>query len=283
MGSRSLTARSAPVLKALFDGEDALTSSEEGRTFQSFFSYLMNPHLRARLTTALDNISRRDVTGAAMLAGEMDDLISSIAAQAHEVKALQGSLNRSLRRFIQSREYLTQRIVRETLLEAQRNAHAALDRVSPIRQTGIDLELRRIDLASISVWRLKENFTGKPPALALGQGGQVSMLSEFATPYPIDRPKLCRLVNEQVDAASGAASCAEIISAAPTPLHLAEVAFVCDLALEHGMRDPDSHEMAIFQGATGLKTIELPYLLITEHVPIDRAGGNDQTSEEMAT
>jgi hypothetical protein len=271
------------ILQALFDGEDALSNSEEGAAFQSFFSYLMNPRLRARLTSALDNISRREVAGAAVLATEVDNLISSIAAQAHEVKALQGALNRSLRRFIQSREYLLQRTVRESLVEAQRNAHAAMDHVNPNRSTGLHLNLRRPDLASIGVWRLKESFAGKPPALVERQGGFGSA-SEFATLYPIDRARLRHMVNERVVISGGAASCAEIINNAPVPLHLAEVAYICDLALEHGMRDPDGREMAVFATGTGLKAIELPYLLVTEPMPAQGRGPGGRTAlgEESA-
>lgn len=266
------------ILQALFDGEDALSNSDEGAAFQSFFSYLMNPQLRSRLTSALQNISRREVTGAALLATEVDNLISSIASQAHEVKALQGALNRSLRRFIQSREYLLRRTVREALVEAQRNAHAAMDRVNPNRSTGLHLDLRRIDLASIGVWRLKENFAGRPPALTPRQGGHLGPASSFATLYPIDRARLRRLVNERVALAGGAASCGEIVNNAPVRLHLAEVAYICDLALEYGMRDPDGREMAVFSTETGLKAIELPYLLLSEPVPAQHHGSDDNAT-----
>jgi hypothetical protein len=271
------------ILQALFDGEDALSNSDEGAAFQSFFSYLMNPRLRARLSSALDNISRREVAGASALATEVDRLISSIAAQAHEVKALQGALNRSLRRFIQSREYLLQRSVRENLLEAQRSAHAAMDHVNPNRGTGLHLNLRRLDLASIGLWRLKANFAGKPPVLAQGQSG-LSSPSEFARLYPIDRDRLRQLVNEHITSSGGAASCAEIINNAPSPLHLAEVAYICDLALEHGMRDPDGRETAMFATGIGLKAIELPYLLVTEPVPAHghTTGSNTAFGEESS-
>lgn len=262
----------ADILEALFDGEDALSTSEEGRTFQSFVAYLMNPQMRGRLSAALDNISRRDVTGATTLVSEMDNLIGSVVVQALEVKSLQASLNRSLRRFIQGREYIIQRTVRETLVEASRNAHAALESVNPSRTTGLNLDLRRADLVSIDGWRLKENFPSKPEPLRIGGGSMTSSAGEFVSLFPIDRAGLRRRINERVRASGGAVSCGEIVNTASAPLHLAEVAYICDVALAHGMRDPDSHEVAVFATATGLRAIELPYVLVSELVPESVSG-----------
>jgi hypothetical protein len=152
------------------------------------------------------------------------------------------------------------------LLEAQRNAHAALEFVNPSRPTGLDLDLRRADLASVGGWRLKENFPSKPEPLRIGQGSMSSSATEFVALFPIDRAGLRRRINERVRASGGAVSCGEIVNTAPVPLHLAEVAYICDVALAHGMRDPDSHEVAMFATATGLRAIELPYVLVTELV-----------------
>jgi hypothetical protein len=99
-----------------------------------------------------------------------------------------------------------------------------------------------------------------------------SVPTEFVSLFPIDRAGLRRRVNDRVRASGGAVSCGEIVNTAPVPLHLAEVAYICDVALAHGMRDPDSHEVATFATATGLRAIELPYVLVTDLVP-ESVGG----------
>lgn len=256
----------AEVLAALFDGEDALADTEEARTFGMFLSYLMDPRLRDRLSIALDAIRARDIPGANALLTEMDEFFAAVAAQAQEVKAVQGNLNRALRRFIQSREYLAQRQLREALTDAHANAPAAFAACKPSDGTGLTLDLRALDIRSVASLRLKTRFTSVPEPVADGQHGRDAFAAEAASLYPIDRALLRNLINDTIDARGGAATCGEIVARSPRSLHLGEVLHVCQTAVATGMADPDGHEDIPFASTDGTRTVRVPYFLITNRV-----------------
>jgi hypothetical protein len=144
------------VLRSLFAGIDLIAESESGRTFSAFWRLLTDPEQAAAFDDALDDVMSRkftaevDVQGRRSLRRLKPELLEH-GGQVHEV--LQG-FARSLRHFVQSREYLEQRRLNQLLKEAQRTALSLKDEVRATEALSYTLELTSGDLRSYSQWEL---------------------------------------------------------------------------------------------------------------------------------
>lgn len=144
------------VLRSLFAGMDVIAESEAGRTFSAFWRLLTDPEQAAAFDDALDDIMSRkftaqlDMQGRRSLRRLKPELLEH-GGLVHEV--LQG-FARSLKHFVQSREYLEQRRLNQLLKEAQRNALSLKDKVKATEALSYILELTSGELRSYSQWQL---------------------------------------------------------------------------------------------------------------------------------
>lgn len=129
------------VLEALFQGVDVIGESEAGKTFSAFWRMLTDPEQAEALREALDAVGRRrfiQKLGARerkFLLG-LTILLLDEGGNVHDV--LQ-SFARSLKSFVQSREFVEQRRLHALLREAK---HAALGARMAVRSTHrLDYEL----------------------------------------------------------------------------------------------------------------------------------------------
>lgn len=144
------------VLTALFAGVDLIGESEAGRTFAAFWRLLTDPEQSAALEQALDQVLTRE------FARRIDPrerrfllrLTRALLEQGATVHEVLQSFARSLKHFVQSREYLEQRRLNQALREAQSAALALKEDVKATEMVGYTLQLSSSRVRSVSQWKL---------------------------------------------------------------------------------------------------------------------------------
>jgi hypothetical protein len=119
------------VLDSLFAGIDLISESDAGRTFSAFWRLLTDPEQAATLDQALDSVMSREFVGQ-LEAKERRFLLRltrTLLEQGGMVHEVLQTFARSLKHFVQSREYLEQRRLNHLLKDAQRAALSLKDEV----------------------------------------------------------------------------------------------------------------------------------------------------------
>lgn len=153
---RDLIEDSAPqgdVLEDVFLGVDRIRSSPEGKSFTAFYSLLMDPETTALLHGAVEAITQRsfvnDVSPATLYF--LRDYLYYLQDASRDVSNTMGNFSRSLRQFVQSRQFEEFRELAHRLRLAGR---ASLEAVGAIRLTDhmdFQLELTKADFRSVGV------------------------------------------------------------------------------------------------------------------------------------
>jgi hypothetical protein len=142
------------VLARLFAGFDLISDSDAGRTFDAFWRLLTDPEQSARLEQALLAVTERPFAAKLTLRERrfLHSLMRLLLRESTQVHDTLQSFARSLKRFVQSREFLETRRISKLIRDAERKAHEARHLVSPNRMVGFDLELTSAELLSVSQW-----------------------------------------------------------------------------------------------------------------------------------
>lgn len=144
------------TLERLFAGVDVIAESDAGRTFSAFWRLLTDPEQSAMLDDAMDQVMSRG------FAGQLDikdrrfllGLTRTLLVQGGMVHDVSQNFAAGLKSFVQSREYLEQRLVHQRLKEAQRVALALKDEVRATETLEYTLELTSSRFSSLSQWSL---------------------------------------------------------------------------------------------------------------------------------
>lgn len=157
------------VLNDLFAGVDVIADSPAGRTFAAFWSLLTDPEQSAHLEAAVDAITRRDFMRKLPKEDRvfLASLTRTLLDRAGSVNNVQTGFARSLRTYVQSREYQEQRRLSKLLNAAKADALAVRDQLRPEKPTGISLQLSSATYRSIGQWKLHD------PPLTLSTGDLV--------------------------------------------------------------------------------------------------------------
>lgn len=148
--------RRGDVLEGLFAGVDLVSESDAGRTFNALWRLLTDSEQSGTLSDALDAVVDRSFARR-LEARErrfLKDLTGMLVDQGGSVHDVMQSLARSLKSFVQSREFLEQRRLHALLKDAQHAALASRDVVRPNQQIGFSLTLTSSKLRSVSQWAL---------------------------------------------------------------------------------------------------------------------------------
>ena len=151
-------AQRGQVLTDLFAGVDLIAESPAGRTFAAFWSLLTDPEQSAQLEASIDAIASREFT--AQLQREerlfLTALTRTLLDHAGRVNDTQTGFARSLRSFVQSREYQEQRRLTTLLQSAKADALHVRRLLRPEHQTGQSLRLSSATYRSVGQWKLHE-------------------------------------------------------------------------------------------------------------------------------
>lgn len=146
------------VLADLFAGVDLIAESPAGRTFTAFWNLLTDPEQSAQLEVSVDALASREF--AAQLGREerlfLATLTRTLLERAGSVNNTQTGFARSLRAFVQSREYQEQRRLTQLLQSAKADALALRGELRPEQQTGLSLHLSNATYRSVGQWKLHD-------------------------------------------------------------------------------------------------------------------------------
>lgn len=171
------------VLEKLFAGIDVIAESESGRTFNAFWRLLTDPEQNAILEEAIEEVFGRDFSK--RLDGQerrfLLRLIQTLLEQGGTVHEVLQQFARSLKQFVQSREYQEQRRINRLIAEAQRGALALKDEIKATERLNFNLQLTSSRIRSLSQWVLldpSENTIEK--GMATGEAAQIGLDSVAA-------------------------------------------------------------------------------------------------------
>lgn len=142
----------AEVLEQLFAGVDLISESDAGRTFNAFWRFLTDPRQLAAFSAAISEIAGREVfaplspTERRALTG----LTASLLAESNVVMGTLQQFSRSLKSFVQSREFQQQQRLMGLVRSAQQLALATRESLRPTREVGLRLALSTSQVRSIS-------------------------------------------------------------------------------------------------------------------------------------
>jgi hypothetical protein len=144
------------VLERLFAGVDVIADSEAGRTFSAFWRLLTDPEQSATFDDALDQVMSRGFASQLQAKERrfLHGLTRTLLEQGGMVHEVLQHFAGSLKSFVQSREYLEQRLVNQRLKEAQRAALALKDEVRTTAEIEYVLSLTSSRLSSLAQWLL---------------------------------------------------------------------------------------------------------------------------------
>lgn len=149
------------VLDDLFAGVDVIAESGPGRTFAAFWKLLNDPEQSALLESSVDTLASRPFIQAVGRDERrfLRTLTKTLLDRAGSVNNTQTRFARSLRSFVQSREYQEQRRLTQLLQSATALALPVRDRLRPENSTGIELRLPMATFRSLGRWKLHDPTT----------------------------------------------------------------------------------------------------------------------------
>lgn len=146
------------VLAEVFDGVDVIAQTEEGQAFHAFWNLLIDPEQNALLEASIDTLSRRDF--ASTLPREdrlfLARMTRTLLERAGAVNDKQTGFAKSLRSFVQSREYQEQRRLSRLLQTTKADALAARSALRPENPVGYTLQLSSATFRSIGQWKMHD-------------------------------------------------------------------------------------------------------------------------------
>lgn len=144
------------VLEHLFAGVDLIAESDPGRTFTAFWRLLTDGEQSYALSEALDAITARGF--ARRLESRERKFLQSLTAvlmgEGGEVHEVLQQFARSLKSFVQSREFQEQRRLHALLKQAQQAALAVRNHARPNATIDFTLSLTSSRIRSASQWAL---------------------------------------------------------------------------------------------------------------------------------
>lgn len=232
------------VLDSLFAGIDLIAESEAGRTFSAFWRLLTDPEQAAVLDESLDSVMSREFVG------ELDmrerrfllRLTRNLLEQGGSVHEVLQTFARSLKHFVQSREYFEQRRINQLLKEAQRTALAIKDEVKTTEFLEYSLELTSSRLRSLSQWVLYDPASqAEPEVMREGEPPPIDLesVSELVAQSEIDFRTLKEHVRSLLEQRHQA-SIGDVLEYFPAEQGLGSVVGLLALGSRHGIKGADN-------------------------------------------
>jgi len=239
------------VLEALFAGVDVIADSDAGRTFSAFWRLLTDPEQSAALEQAIDEVVSREFSGQ-LDGGDRRFLLRltrMLLEQGGVVHEVLQHFARSLRHFVESREYLEHRRVNQLLKDAQRTALSLKDEVRATNTLEYTLQLTSSRLRSLSQWVLFDPalqaaacgmMDGEAAPIDLDDVGELVAQSEID--FRVLKANIRAVLRERSQTSIG-----EVMSRFPATQGLGTVVGYMALGARHGVRG-DRNEMVEWEG-----------------------------------
>jgi len=228
------------VLASLFAGIDLISESDAGRTFSAFWRLLTDPEQSAAFEQALDNVMSRSFVANLDIKDRrfLLRLTRSLLEQGGAVHEVLQTFARSLKHFVQSREYLEQRRLNQLLNDAQRAALALKDEVKAAEALQYTLELTSCRLRSLSQWVLHDpSLQALPKGMQTGDASSMDLQSigELVAQSEIDFRTLKANIRDMLETRSQI-SIRDVLEQYPAVQGLGSVVGLIALGSRHGIK-----------------------------------------------
>jgi hypothetical protein len=228
------------VLDSLFAGMDLISDSEAGRTFNAFWRLLTDPEQEAALDHALDSVMSREFvtqldSKEKHFLLRMTRILLEQGGAVHEVSQ---NLARSLKHFVQSREYLEQRRLDRLLKDAIRTALEIKDEVKTTESLKYTLELTSSRIRSLSQLVLYDpSQRALPDVMHDGDLSSIDLesIGELVAQSEIDFRSLKANVRDVLETRSHA-SIGEVLEQHPAKQGLGSIVGLVALGSRHGTK-----------------------------------------------
>lgn len=255
------------VLEALFAGVDVIAESESGRTFTAFWNLLTDREQSGSLSEALEAVTTRPFARR-LDSKERKVLLTLTARLLDEGSGVHDVLQnfaRSLKTFVQSREFREQRRLHQLLKEASQAAVVAKDSVRPNLLLGYELVLSSSRVRSVSQWVLydpSERVVDASMPQAEDSGMTLEALGEMLKHSEIDfwtlRGNIRQLLEDHAQVSIG-----QLLQAFPAEQGLGSVVGYVALGTKHGevTKDFETVEWIGFDEASRRARLPVIYFL----------------------
>lgn len=267
------------VLDSLFAGIDLISESEAGRTFNAFWRLLTDPVQSNTLEDALDQLMSRDFIATLDPAERrfLLRLTRTLLEQGGIVHEVLQSFARSLKHFVQSREFMEQRRLNQLIRDAQRSALALKEEIKASDALNYTLELTSSKLSSLSQWLLHDPAQqALPGRMAAGADAAIDLetVGELVAQSEIDFRTLAANV-QAVLAERTQASIADVLAAYPAAQGLGSVIGLLSLGSRYGLVSQGSETVSWQGGDAVLRRATIPaiYFFKDQQDGLARASG----------
>lgn len=154
------------VLETLFDGIDVIAESEQGRAFNAFWRLLNDGEQAAAFDEALDAVTSRGFARKLEPRERrfLQNFTVTLMKEGGEVHEVLQQFARSLKTFVQSREFQERRRLHLLLREALQASLAVRNVLRPNAPLGYELTRTSCDIDSVSRWGLFDPAMHTPDA-----------------------------------------------------------------------------------------------------------------------
>ena len=243
------------VLEALFAGVDLISESEHGKTFTAFWRLLTDGEQSSTLLESLDEVTSRPFARNLDLRERrfLKNLTATLMVEGGSVHEVIQQFARSLKTFVQSREFQEQRRLHSLLKDAQHAALQARDAVRPNAALNYSLTLTSSPIRSVSQWGLYDpSLSVIDAAMADAEVSELSLdtIEELVRQSEIDfrtlRSNLRELLSLQSQASIG-----QVLDRFPAAQGFGSVVGYVALGAKHG-EVTESLETVCWLGGDGI-------------------------------
>lgn len=243
------------LLDELFSGVDVISLSGPGQSFDAFWRLLTDPEQSAKLESAISEVMSRDF--AKHLSRQerttLRRLTRTLLDRAGSVNSTRTGFARSLRNFVQSKEYREQRRLSRLLRDAKALALEAATILRPTQQTGAVLGLSSATYRSIGRYKLHDpSLSMEPIAVVEAQDGAIDLMAvaQAIALAEIDFRTLHRNLRSALEQGVQQ-SIGDVLLKFPATQGLGTVVGYLSLGIKFGVVVPDRHEPASWELSDG--------------------------------
>jgi hypothetical protein len=253
------------VLDEIFEQQDAISESDEGRSFRAFWELLLNPAQQRELLTLLERALKLPALESLDKDPSLARLLSRLARAGEQVQQTLSRLNEQLRRFLDDRVWLENRRVAELAHSIELHALALKDEPS------LPVVFAQLDAFAPTIDRLMSRRLYTPPAdtqlddEALAVGVSDASLDALFEQSFVDlsalRATIDRLLHDQSQLSLG-----EVLASAPPRDGMAELIGYLKLAAEDSKAhiDDEHTEQVRIELAGGKgRHVRIPQVIFT--------------------
>jgi hypothetical protein len=253
------TDRRGEVLDDLFAGVDLIGESEAGRTFSAFWRLLTDPLQNKSLEEALDVLPERSFCKELRLDERqfLRRLIRILLEQGGSVHDVLQNFARSLKNFVQSREFLEQRHISQLLNQAQKAALDLRDIIGVTEKLEFDLPLTSCRIRSLAQLCLLDPSTGlSDTSIAYAATADISLdlVSDLVAQSEIDFKELRSNILQCLSYAHQV-SIGELLDRFPATQGLGSVIGYISIGSRHGLIVPNQSEHVKWKGNDGVERL----------------------------